>query len=96
MPELKKLGFHISYDSNYQFWTISKDGVSIKFYEDSQGLPYIDGAKLPSRVMFAQTVRQAYKGFTKKEAEKATLARKALGLICHPSARDLEYLVSST
>ena len=31
MPELKKLGFHISYDSNDDFWTVSKDGVSIKF-----------------------------------------------------------------
>ena len=43
---------------------------------------------------FVQTVRKNYEGFTKRYAYRDVLARKAAGLIGHPSERDLKYLAS--
>ena len=41
----KKLGFRIMYDSDNDYWTVTKDDVSTKFYEDKQGLPYTNTAE---------------------------------------------------
>ena len=96
IPVLKKLGFHITYDSDNGYFLVTnrENGESIKFYEDENGMPSIDGASPEAAKVFVQTVRQNYEGYTKKEVEKAILARKASGLVGCPSERDLKYLVS--
>jgi hypothetical protein len=46
-------------------------------------------------VAFVKTIRGNFEGFTKKEIEKATLAREAQGMIGHPSERDFKDMVSA-
>ena len=64
---LKKLGYHITNDSDdgYYLVTDSKAGVTTKFIEDDNGLPYVDSTK--EGVIFVHTVRQNYEDFKKKE-----------------------------
>jgi hypothetical protein len=82
---LGKLGYHIRYDTVDGRYSVShKDHEEVKFNKDEMGLPYIE-VKGPQDVAFVQSVRGDLKGFTKKEIEKATLARKAQGMIGHPS-----------
>ena len=45
-------------------------------------------------VLIVQTVRQNYKSCAKKQVYKAVMDRNSLGMLFHPSAQDLEYLVS--
>ena len=54
-------------------------------------MPYIDARK--NGVLLEQTARQNYEGYTNKQVQKAVLDRTLLGLLGHPSAQDLEYLV---
>ena len=93
IPVLKKLGYHITYDSHGNYYQVSKDDVSFRFNEGDDGLPYIDAGE--EGLIFVQTVRQQYEGFTKKQVEKAILARKATGLLGYPTERDMEALVSN-
>ena len=93
IPVLKKLGYHITYDSHDNYYQVSKDGVSFRFNEGDDGLPYINAGE--EGLIFVQTVRQQYEGFTKKQVEKAILARKATGLLGYPTERDMEALVSN-
>ena len=85
IPDLKKLGYHITYNSDggYYFVTNRNTGVSTKFIEDDNGMPYVKAIK--ERVMFVQTARHNYYGFTKKEVEKYVLACEAPGLSGCPS-----------
>ena len=75
-------------------------GVSVKFQEGDDGLPYIqateDNKEFVQSVAlnFIHTVRKNYEGFAKRDVERAVLACKAAGLIGHPYERDLKYLVS--
>ena len=73
--------------------TKRKTDVATKFIEDENGLPYVKATK--EGVMFVQTVRKNYEGFTKEEVESSVFAREDPGLIGHPSERDLKYLVIS-
>ena len=93
IPALKRQGFRITYDSDDGFYTVSdRRGASVRFVEDEDGLPCIE---VETAVAFVQTVRNNFEGFTKREVEKAKLARLAAGRLGHPSARDMEYLVSN-
>ena len=69
--------------------TNRKTDVATKFIEDENGLIFVESTK--EVVMFFQTIRNNYEGFTEKEVEKAVLGRKAPGLIGHPYAQDLKY-----
>ena len=65
------------------------------FYEDEQGLPYIDLQEEEQGVAFVQTVRESFEGYTKNEVKKAITAREAPTMLGCLSERDMEYLVSS-
>ena len=43
IPDLKKAGYHITYDSDDGFYIVINNttGVSVKFQEGNDGLPYI-------------------------------------------------------
>ena len=45
MPEIKVLGYHITYDRDDGYNKVSKGDVSVKLYEYEQGLPYLDAEK---------------------------------------------------
>ena len=91
IPALKKLGYHIKYDSYDRYYLVTnrKTDVATKFIEDENGLIFVESTK--EVVMFVQKIRNNYEGFTEKEVEKAVLGRKAPGLIGHPYAQDLKY-----
>ena len=95
IPSLKNLGYHITYDSDDRYYlaTNRKTDISTKFIEDKNGLPYVEAAN--KGLMFVQTVRQNYEGFTNKEVEKALLHHKGPGLLGNPYEQELKYLVSS-
>ena len=88
---MKKLGFHITYDSHDNFWTVTKEDITVIFHEDEQGLlPYIDLENEDQGVVFVQTVRESFEGYTKHEVKKAITACEAPTMLgC------MEYLVSS-
>ena len=65
----------------------------MKFYENKQGLPYIDVRK--QVILMVQPVQNNYEGYTKKQVGKAVMDHKASELLGHTSAYDLEYLVIS-
>ena len=93
MYVLKRIGYHITYNSEDGYYEVSKGDVSAKFYKDEQGLPYINVIK--QGVLVVQKVQQNYEGYTNKKVDKAALACKASGILGHTLSQDLEYLVSS-
>ena len=99
----------ITYDSWEGYYVVHTQDGPVRFYKDENGLPYIDledseedavtllvkkGPKEAATV-FVQTVRQNYKGFTKKEVLQAKEARQAMGLIGNPSKNNIKGLVSN-
>ena len=66
IPSLNNIGYHITYysDNRYYLVTNRKIDVVTKLIEYENGLPYVDSTK--EGVMFVQTVRQKYEGFTNK------------------------------
>ena len=95
LPVMKKLSFHITYDSHNDFWVVTNGDMKVIFFEDEQGLPYIDLEKEKQGVAFVQTVRKSFEGYTKNEIKKAITAREAPTMLGCLSERDIEYLVSS-
>jgi hypothetical protein len=95
IPVMKKLGSHFTYDSHNDFWTVTKGDITVIFCEDEQWLPYIDLKDKDQGVIFVQTVRESYKGYTKQEAKKAITAREAPTMLDCLSERYLEVLVRS-
>ena len=65
----------------------------MNFHEDEQVLPYIGASK--QGIILVHTVQKKYEGYTNQKPQKDVMARKAGGIISHPSAQDLEYLVIS-
>ena len=103
IPALKKSGYHITYDSDDGFYigTNKTTGVSVKFREGDDGLPYIQATEENKAFVqsvalnFVQTVRKNYEGFTNRDVNRDVLYCKATGLIVYPYERDIKYLVSS-
>jgi len=94
LPWLEKEGYHVKYDSDDPYYLVSKNGMSWKFYKNENGMPSAKFSKKDG-MQFIQTIRDNCEGYTKKEVEKAQLARKASALLGSPSDRDLKYLVST-
>ena len=66
---------HDIYDSNDDYWLITRNVVTVTFHKDEQGLLYIDVKG--QGFTFVQTVRESFEGCTKKDMKKATAAREA-------------------
>ena len=102
IPALKKAGYHITYaiDNGFYIVTNKTTGVSVKFQEGDDGLPYTQTTEdnkafvQTVELKFIHTVHKNYEGFTKRYVERDVLSREAAGLIGHPSERDIKYLVS--
>ena len=85
IPSLKKAGYHINYDSDDGFYIVTNKttGVSVKFQEGDNGLPYIQMTEENKAFVhtvelnFIQNVRKKYEGFIKGDVESAVLACKA-------------------
>ena len=100
---LKKAGYHITYDSDDGFYIVINNttGVSVKFQEGNDGLPYIQATEKNKAFVqsvalnFVQTVHKNYEEFIKRDVERGVLACKAAGLIGYPSETDFKYLISS-
>ena len=98
IPALKKVGYHITYDSDDGFYIVTKKttGVSVKFQEGDDGLTYIQVTEENKAffqsvaLKFVHTVRKNYEGFTNRDAERSVLACEEAGLIVHPYERDLK------
>ena len=64
MNLLKRIGYHITYNMDDGYYEVSKVDISVKFYEDKQGLLYIDTIK--QGVLMVQKLQQNYKGHINK------------------------------
>ena len=95
IPVIKRLGFHISYNSNDNYCVISKGDVTVTFREDEQGLPYIDLKNKEQGVAFVQKVCESFEGYTKQDVKKSIAVREAPTMAGWQLERDMEYLVSS-
>jgi hypothetical protein len=93
LPQLEADGFTVSYHTGGNWIVTTLQGREITFHQEKNGVcrgfPYIDMQSLDAVAMI-QTVRQQYEGFTKREVQDATTARKAQAMTGHPT--DTQFL----
>ena len=97
--QLEQEGFHISYETGGDWVVRTPEGKSLRFQRDTgmtHGFPYLDLSDAANLEGYScvQTMRKKYEGFTKREVEKAILARKMQLRIGIPSDREFMKLVS--
>ena len=86
--------WRITYDSagrmNAGHFVIHTDQGNIVVRKNSKGMPFIDldGVEGEVALDFVQTIRWNYDGFTRREVKEARGARKAQGMMGHPTDRD--------
>eukprot|EP00970_Alexandrium_tamarense_P013771 scaffold3678_cov106-Alexandrium_tamarense.AAC.5 len=96
--ELEKLGFLVAYHTNGEWVVTSPKGERIVFKRDTglcDRLPYVNVRKNRNALAMIQMVRDSYEGFTKKEIEMATLARKVQAMVGHPTDPKFKDMVSN-
>ncbi len=100
LPQLKADGFTVSYHTGGNWIVTTPHGNEITFHQEEDGVcrsfPYID-MQSKAAVAMIQTVRQRYKGFTKRKVQDAIGARKAQAMTGHPTdAQFLEMVQNKT
>ena len=78
IPQLEEDGFKVRYNTDGGWIVTSPSGEDIVFKRDTglcNCIPYIDMCKNHTGLVLLQTVRKNFEGFTKKQVEKALLAR---------------------
>jgi hypothetical protein len=100
LPQLETDGFTVSYHTGGNWIVTTPHDKEITFHQEEDGVcrgfPYIN---MQSKVAMAmiQTVRQSYKGFTKRKVQDAIAARKAQAMTGHPTdAQFLEMVRNKT
>ena len=88
--------YRVTYDSWDGRYTVHTEHGPVYFTKDEHGLPYIElgEGQESAGVLFLQTVRGNYEGFTKKEVLRAREARRLQGLVGSPSEKDFKGMVS--
>jgi len=87
IPQLEEDGFRVRYDTNGDWIVTSPSGEDIVFKS-------IGMRKNHARLTLLQTVRKNFEGFTKKQVEKALLARNVQAMVGHPSDGEFNQMVS--
>jgi hypothetical protein len=100
LPQLETDGFTVSYHTGGNRIVTTPHGKEITFHQEEDGVchgfPYID-MQSKAAVAMIQTVRQRYKGFTKREVQDAIAACKAQAMTGHPTdAQFLEMVRNKT
>ena len=78
IPMLESIGYKVSTHTDRDCVVINPDGKRILFKRDTglcKGMPYIDLRKNHLGVTMIETVQKNFESFTKKEIERAKLAR---------------------
>lgn len=92
IPQLEEDGYVINYSTHGEWVVTTPQGKEIVFKRDTglcNRMPYIDMREHQGAFAMVQTVRDKFEGYTKRQVEKAILARKAQALVGHPS--DVEF-----
>ena len=98
IPQLEEEGYKIDYNTDRQWVVIAPNGKCITFKRDTglcNRMTYIDLRQKHERIAMLETVRANFKGYTKKQVEKAILARRMQSMIAHPPDEKYKELVSS-
>jgi hypothetical protein len=100
LPQLEADGFTVSCNTRGNWIVTTFHGNEITFHREEDGLchgfPYID-MQSKAVVAMIQTIRQRYKGFTKRKVQDAIAVRKAQAMTGHPTdARILEMVRNKT
>ena len=98
IPQLEEDRFKVRDDTNGDWIVTSPSGEDIVFKRDTglcNRMPYIDMRENHAGLALLQTVRKNFEGFTKKQAEKALLARNVQAMVGHPSDGEFNQMVSS-
>ena len=98
IPQLEKDGFRIKYDTHGDWEVYSPDGVLIVFDRDTglcEGMPFTDLRKHKGGFALIETVRKNFEGYTKKQIEKAILAREVQAMTGHYPDKKFKRMVSS-
>jgi hypothetical protein len=100
LPQLEADGFAVSYHTRGNWIVTTPHGDKITFHREEDGVcrgfPYID-MQSKAAVAMIQTIRQHYKGFTKRKVQDAIKARKAQAMTGHPTdAQFLEMVRNKT
>jgi len=98
IPQLEEDGYVIDYNTKRDWTVTTPQGKRIIFKRDTglcNRMPYIDLEDLGDEgVMMLETVRKNMEGFTKRQLDKAVLARKAQAMVAHPPDEKFKQMVS--
>lgn len=97
IPQLERDGCILEYKTGGDWSLTTPQGISLVFKRDKglcEGMPYISIKENQEALAMLQpsiqTVRKNYEGYTKKEIEKAILARKVQSRVGHPTDQTLK------
>ena len=97
IPQLEQYGFVIDYNMKRNCIVTTPQGKEIVFRKDTgmcEGMPYIDIREHQEGVAMLETVQKNFEGYTKKQVENATLARKMQAMLAHPPYEKFKDTVS--
>jgi hypothetical protein len=103
-PKLRSAGYKVQFTDKWR--VITPNNKVITFSEDAQGvcrgMPYVELDKIEDyvseaddSVLFVETVRRNFEGFSAEQVQRAKDARDALAMMAHPRSDRLARMVSS-
>ena len=98
IPQLEEDGYVIDYNTNRDWVVITPSGKRIVFQRDTglcNRMPYIDMREHQDGIDMVNTVRKNFEGFTRKQVEKAVLAREVQAMVAVPTEAEFKKMVSS-
>ena len=98
IPQLEEEGYKVDYNTDRDWVVTTPEGKDIKFERDTglcNRMPFIDLRKHHEGIAMLETVRANFEGYTKKQVERAILARRLQSMLAHPPDEKLKELVSN-
>ena len=97
IPQLEEDGYLIDYNTTRDWLVTTPQGTELVFKRDTglcDRMPCIDLREHREGVIMLETVRKYFEGYTKRNAKKAILARKAQTMVAHPPDEKFKQIVS--
>ena len=100
IPCLVREGYRVGYETGGT-WTVTiPEGTIIPFEKDigvTEGIPFIDTRRCKKEgLCLIETVRKNFKGYSKKEIEKAVLSKTTQAMVGHPPTARFKQIVSDS
>ena len=97
IPQLEEDGYIVDYNTKWDWVVTTPQGKKIVFKRDTclcARMPYIDLRESQDGIIMLETVRKNFEGYTKKQVERAILARKTQAMVPHPPDEKFKQMVN--